>query len=214
MEGQGQTTFRFDGWTVSRDSGDLARGEHSTRLQVQPLLILLELLENPGEVVTRERLIAKLWPKGIVEFDASLNTAVRKLRIALNDDPEKPRYIETIPRRGYRFIGKLEPQQAPPPAQIVLAPTSPPQPIEPAPVPVPPSAGLRRRRWTLGAAIALVLAALIGVATYWVLPRNEPAPVLAILPFTDIGAEGKDAALCLAIAEELGIRLAQLPRVR
>jgi DNA-binding winged helix-turn-helix (wHTH) protein len=106
MEGQGRTTFRFDGWTVSRDSGDLARGEHSTRLQVQPLLILIELLENPGEVVTRERLIAKLWPKGIVEFDASLNTAVRKLRIALNDDPEKPRYIETIPRRGYRFVDR------------------------------------------------------------------------------------------------------------
>src|SRR5687767_3710732 len=198
MEGQRQTTFRFDGWTVNRDSGDLARGEHSTRLQVQPLLVLVELLENAGEVVGREQLIARLWPKGIVEFDASLNTAVRKLRIALNDDPEKPRYIETIPRRGYRFIGKLEPAVAPPPAQTAVGPASPPKPIESALAPVPTSAGLRRRRWTFGAAIALVLAALIGVATYWVLPRNEPAPVLAILPFTDIGAESKDAALCLA----------------
>ena len=72
MEGHRQTTFRFDGWTVNRDSGDLARGEHATRLQIQPLQIFVELLENPGEVVTRERLIAKLWPTGIVEFDASL----------------------------------------------------------------------------------------------------------------------------------------------
>jgi DNA-binding winged helix-turn-helix (wHTH) protein/TolB-like protein/tetratricopeptide (TPR) repeat protein len=219
MEGHRQTTFRFDGWTVNRDSGDLARGEHSTRLQVQPLLILLELLENPGEVVTRERLIAKLWPKGIVEFDASLNTAVRKLRIALNDDPEKPRYIETIPRRGYRFIGKIDAQPASLPAQTAPAQTAPapvsssPS-IEPAPAPVPIAGGSRRRRWPVVAAIALVLAILIGLATYWAAPKTEAAPVLAILPFTDIGPDSRDAALCLAIAEELGIRLAQLPRVR
>jgi DNA-binding winged helix-turn-helix (wHTH) protein/TolB-like protein/tetratricopeptide (TPR) repeat protein len=219
MEGQRQTTFRFDGWTVNRDSGDLARGEHSTRLQVQPLLVLVELLEHPGEVVGREQLIARLWPKGIVEFDASLNTAVRKLRIALNDDPEKPRYIETIPRRGYRFIGKLEPAHASAPAAAphapsAVTPTAPPQPIEPAPAPVPTSPARRSRRWPIVAAIALVLAGLIGTATYWFSPRDEVPPILAILPFTDIGPEGKDAALCLAIAEELGIRLAQLPGVR
>ncbi|MBC8028194.1 MAG: winged helix-turn-helix domain-containing protein [Steroidobacteraceae bacterium] len=223
MEGQRQTTFRFDGWTVNRDSGDLARGEHATRLQIQPLQIFVELLENPGEVVTRERLIAKLWPTGIVEFDASLNTAVRKLRIALNDDPEKPRYIETIPRRGYRFIGKIEREEAPPsaptalglipPAALIPATTPTPPPAF-APTPAPLATALRHRRWPVAAAIALVLMILIGAVTYWFSPRNDVPPVLAILPFIDIGPEQKDAALCLTIAEELGIRLAQLPRVR
>ena len=61
-------------------------------------------------MVTREQLIARLWPKGVVEFDTGLNTAMRKLRISLGDDADTPRYIETIPRKGYRFIGTLEPR--------------------------------------------------------------------------------------------------------
>jgi hypothetical protein len=70
--------------------------------------MLLELLEHPGEVMTRERLVQILWPKGIVDFDNSLNAVVRKLRSALGDDPDTPRYIETLPRIGYRFVGKIE----------------------------------------------------------------------------------------------------------
>jgi tetratricopeptide (TPR) repeat protein len=65
------------------------------------------LLSRPGELVTREQLIARLWPHGVVDFDTALNSAVRRLRIALEDDADSPRYIETIPRRGYRFIGGL-----------------------------------------------------------------------------------------------------------
>ena len=72
----------------TRSTGDLAKAEVVTRLQQQPLLVLIELLEHSGELVTREQLIARLWPKGIVDFDASLNTAVRKLRLVLNDDPD------------------------------------------------------------------------------------------------------------------------------
>ena len=63
---------------------------------------------HPGEVVTRERLVEVLWPKGVVDFDSSLNAVVRKLRVVLGDDSETPRYIETLPRIGYRFIGKIE----------------------------------------------------------------------------------------------------------
>jgi TolB-like protein/DNA-binding winged helix-turn-helix (wHTH) protein len=222
MEGNRQTTFRFDGWTVNRDSGDLARGEHATRLQIQPLQIFVELLENPGEVVTRERLIAKLWPKGIVEFDASLNTAVRKLRIALNDDPEKPRYIETIPRRGYRFIGKLEndaPPATPPPAAPAATPTrmtapSPPLDTTSVPAPPPPATSVRGVRWPWIAAAACVLAGVAVAVIFWLVRGPAVAPVLAIMPFTDISAEKKDAALSLGIAEELSNRLAQLPSAR
>jgi TolB-like protein/DNA-binding winged helix-turn-helix (wHTH) protein len=210
MEGKRQTTFRFDGWTVNRDSGDLARGEHATRLQIQPLQIFVELLENPGEVVTRERLIAKLWPTGIVEFDASLNTAVRKLRIALNDDPEKPRYIETIPRRGYRFIGTLE-SADPSPVPPAILPVHEPAPVL-APQPAAPSVRKIRWPWIVGAAMALAGVAI--AAFLWLIPRPTISPVLAILPFTDISAEKKDTALSLAIPEELSNRLAQLPSAR
>ena len=76
-------------------------------MQDLPFQILDELLGRPGEVVTREQLIARLWPKTIVDFDTNLNSGVRRLRAALKDDAEAPRYVETLPRRGYRYVGPL-----------------------------------------------------------------------------------------------------------
>src|SRR4029079_13377955 len=96
----------------ARGSGKSPKAGHPRRLRPQPLQILDELCSHAGEVVTRETLIAQLWPKGVVEFDTGLNTAVRKLRNALGDDAETPRYIETLPRKGYRFIARLEPAVA------------------------------------------------------------------------------------------------------
>src|SRR6185503_3507552 len=104
--------IRFDGWVLRMDSGELAKDGRKTRLQDQPLQILEELLRHPGELVTREQLIARLWPKGVVDFDTGLNSAVRKLRIALQDEVETPRYIETVPRKGYRFIAAIDPAPA------------------------------------------------------------------------------------------------------
>lgn len=111
------THIRFDGWTLNRGSGELTRDGRSQRLAPQPLATLLELVDHAGEVVTRETLVKILWPKGIVDFDNSLNAVVRKLRVMLGEDSETPRYIETLPRIGYRFIGKIEgaPVAAPPP---------------------------------------------------------------------------------------------------
>src|ERR1044072_7361940 len=99
----------FDGWVLHADVGELAKDGRKIRLQQLPLLVLQELLAHPGELVTRDRLIARLWPKGVVDFDTGLNTAVRKLRVALEDVGEVPRYIETIPRRGCRFGGEIHP---------------------------------------------------------------------------------------------------------
>jgi DNA-binding winged helix-turn-helix (wHTH) protein len=104
--------IRFDGWTLHSTTGELVRGSVRIRLQEQPQLVLEELLAHRGELVTREQLIARLWPRGIVNFDLSLNSAVRRLRVALEDNAESPRYIETIPRRGYRYIGPVEPRTA------------------------------------------------------------------------------------------------------
>jgi DNA-binding winged helix-turn-helix (wHTH) protein len=102
------THIHFDGWTLSRGTGELTRDGKTQRLAPQPLAMLTELADHAGEVVTREALVKVLWPKGIVDFDNSLNAVVRKLRVVLGDDSETPRYIETLPRIGYRFIGKVE----------------------------------------------------------------------------------------------------------
>lgn len=100
----------FDGWVLLRSTGELTRGATRVRLQGQPLEVLEALLERPGELVTREQLVARLWPAGVVvDFDTALNSAIRRLRTALDDHADHPRYIETIPRRGYRFIGRLDP---------------------------------------------------------------------------------------------------------
>ncbi len=101
-----ETELRFDGWTVNRVSGEMARNGRGFRLPQQPLRILTELYDHAGEIVTRERLVKVLWPQGIVDFDNGLNVAVRKLRVALDDVGDAPKYIETLPRVGYRFVVK------------------------------------------------------------------------------------------------------------
>lgn len=98
----------FDGWSLDTRSGELRRGAVRRTLSELPLRILVELATHPNEVVTREQLIQRLWPQGVVDFEAGLNTAMRKLRVALEDAGDKPRYIETLPRRGYRFIGSTD----------------------------------------------------------------------------------------------------------
>src|SRR5262249_44820567 len=88
-------------------------------LSGQPLRILLLLLERPGQVVTREELRQQIWTNGtFVDFEGGLNAAINKLRRALSDSAENPRYVETIPGRGYRFIGTLEPTAEPPPEPV------------------------------------------------------------------------------------------------
>lgn len=123
----------FDGWMLLADTGELIKDARKTRLQQLPLLVLQELLAHPGELVSREQLIARLWPKGVVDFDTGLNTAVRKLRVALEDVGEVPRYIETIPRKGYRFLGAIDPpSDVVTPTAPVVAPVAapPPSPVE------------------------------------------------------------------------------------
>jgi DNA-binding winged helix-turn-helix (wHTH) protein len=101
-----ETDLQFDGWRVNRVSGEISREGRSSRLQQQPLRILLQLADRAGEIVTREQLVKILWPAGIVDFDNGLNVAMRKLRVALDDVGDAPRYIETLPKVGYRFLAK------------------------------------------------------------------------------------------------------------
>jgi DNA-binding winged helix-turn-helix (wHTH) protein len=97
--------IRFGEFELDVRAGELRKGRFRVRLQEQPLQILLVLLERPGQVVTREEIRQRLWPNDtIVEFDHSIGTAVKKLRQALNDEADSPRYVETLPRRGFRFV--------------------------------------------------------------------------------------------------------------
>lgn len=104
-----RSLVRFGVFEVDRGSGELRKRGVRIRLQEQPLKILMLLLDRPGEIVTREQLRQILWPEGtFVDFEHSLNAAVAKLRQALGDSAENPRFVETIPRRGYRFIAPVE----------------------------------------------------------------------------------------------------------
>jgi len=104
-----QQSIRFGDFEVDPRSGELRKHGIRVKLQVQPFQVLQILLECPGDVVNREELQKKIWPSDtFVDFDQGLNNAVKKLREALGDDAEKPRFIETLSRRGYRFIGSVQ----------------------------------------------------------------------------------------------------------
>lgn len=100
--------FNFGAFELNRRTGELRKHGVRLKLQDQPLQILTLLLERAGEMVTREEIQARLWPANTyVDFDNAINSAVRKLRDALGDSAENPRFVETLPRRGYRFIAPV-----------------------------------------------------------------------------------------------------------
>jgi DNA-binding winged helix-turn-helix (wHTH) protein len=133
-------TVRFGVFEVDLRAGELRRRGVRVKLQEQPFQVLALLLERPGQVVTREELQARLWQKDtFVDFEQGLNGAIKRLRQALRDSAESPRFVETVPRRGYRFI----------------APT--------VPGPAGGAGGARRRR-VRGIAVLSAVAALVGAA--------------------------------------------------
>ena len=100
---------RFDRYEIDLNRGELRRDGAGVAIQEQPFQILRMLLQAEGEVVTREQLRAALWPKDtFVDFEHGINTAVKKLRQALEDSAERPRFVETLPRVGYRFMAPVE----------------------------------------------------------------------------------------------------------
>lgn len=163
--------IRFGPYEVDVAGGQLRK--HGLRLPLQdlPFRILTLLLQRPGDVVSREDLRENLWPADVhVEYEHSLNSAIKKLRAALNDDPGRPRYIETIPRRGYRFIGTVEPP----------APLAEDVPIAPVREPVRPRARL----------LAAVLGLLVVGAAIVLWPgseRRSDAPMRFSLPIEGEG---------------------------
>src|SRR5881397_4133586 len=102
------SVVRFGAYEVSLQSGEVRKAGVRIRVQQQPMRLLEILLERPGEVVTREELRSQIWPnESFGDFDQAVNVAIAKLRGALGDSADNPRYIETLPRRGYRFIAPV-----------------------------------------------------------------------------------------------------------
>lgn len=160
--------IRIGAFELDPSTGELTRDGRKTQLTVQLLQVLLALLENPGELVTREELVRRLWPEGtFVDFDHSLNKAVNKLREALGDSADTPSYIQTLPRRGYRLIAPVE-KPVEEPAEVstpeTAAGSQPAGPETPVIESTPPAQ--KSRRFYLGMAagagvLALALAMLV-----------------------------------------------------
>jgi len=148
-------TIQFGIFEIDLRAGELRRNGSKIRLQEQPFQILVMLLARPAEVVTREELQKKLWPSDtFVDFDHSLNAAIRRLRDALGDTAENPRYVETVARRGYRFLTPVNGAPA-------------------VPAPAVPSSTASPKHWRMMAAAGVLL---VGVATGWMISRWRAHP--------------------------------------
>lgn len=197
--------YRFGLFQADPEAGKLLRQGSPVKLQEQPLRVLGLLLEHPGEIVTREQLRQSLWPEGTyVEFEGSLNAALKRLRSALGDDADNPIFIQTVPRRGYRFIAPV--QCGPVGEANADFPSPAPEPPHPQSFSEQPSSMPSSRSWGWPlAALALVLVALMA----WRYARREPAipseprKVIAVLPFSNQGAGPDFDYLRFAIANDL-----------
>jgi TolB-like protein/DNA-binding winged helix-turn-helix (wHTH) protein/Flp pilus assembly protein TadD len=196
--------IRFGQFEVDRDACSLSSGGARIKLQQQPFDLLIALLEQPGRLVSRDELRERMWPSDtFVDFDHSLNIAVNKLRAALNDSAEQPRFIETVPRRGYRFVGTLEVE-----------------PTQRSEIPAPPIdvAGSRSRLiraiWAAVAAVG-VAAALSAV---WMARRTAPAAPayrsIAVLSLDNLSPDPNEAYLADGITDELTTDLAKISSLR
>jgi DNA-binding winged helix-turn-helix (wHTH) protein/Tol biopolymer transport system component len=172
-----EETIRFGVFEVDLRSGELRKAGVRIKLQEQPFKVLNALLEHPGEVVTREELRSRIWPdESSGDFDHAVNIAVAKLRTALGDSADAPHLIETLHRRGYRFIFPLPDRSLT--AQTVAV-------LQPATAPASPEQPLRKtKRWYASVIALLGLAALIGALWFIVIPYKAPEPSLTAIPVT------------------------------
>jgi Tol biopolymer transport system component/DNA-binding winged helix-turn-helix (wHTH) protein len=198
VDAQGSTektdrTFRFGPFELSERQAELRKSGVRIKLQEQPFRVLVELVANSGNLVSREDLHKKLWPADtFVDFDVGLNSAIRKLRQALNDDAENPRYIETLSKRGYRFVAHVVDKAAMDAAQV-------PQPVSdrasivgtssdtngPSPDLVN-TAAVGSKRWVWIAAAVAIIATAAGLV-FWRTHGPAVPIVEAVTQLTDDG---------------------------
>jgi TolB-like protein/DNA-binding winged helix-turn-helix (wHTH) protein/Flp pilus assembly protein TadD len=212
--------IRFGVFEADTVTGELRKHGLRIKLQEQPFQVLSLLLARQGELVTREELRLKLWPADtFVDFEQGLNKAINKLREALSDDRETPRYIETLPRRGYRFIASA--MSAQPPSE----PSGPPAVLVAPPDPVV-TGNPRRARWITPATILLLgVFALLASALWYRLARRHgypgaatvsaaPLRSLAVLPLQNLSGDNEQEYFADGMTDELITDLGQMSALR
>src|SRR5438067_1547432 len=205
---QSRPQYQFGVYTVDLQACEVRKLGTRLIVQERPFQLLLALLERPGEVVTREELRRQLWPEGtFVDFDHNISSAVNKLRTALNDSAKHPSYVETVGRRGYRFIGDVKqilasPREATHPAPLAIG--------EPS---APPSTRWRVPRWTLLLATLILVAASAGYLRWTDSRSPVPAPgrvMLAVLPFENLTGDATQEYFSDGLTEEMITQLGRL----
>jgi eukaryotic-like serine/threonine-protein kinase len=193
--------YRFGPFELDPREGSLCRNGNRVKLQDLPYRLLIMLVERGGEVVSREEVRQRLWPGNtFVEFDNSLGVAIRKVRDALGDDADVPHYVETIPRRGYRFIAPV----------LTDGPTMPAPPVEaPGPLPAQKTDGMSRRKM-IPIAVALAVS-LVLAGWYWRSQTRSGIPERASVVVGDFANSTGDPLFDGSLRRAVVIQLAQSP---
>jgi TolB-like protein/DNA-binding winged helix-turn-helix (wHTH) protein/Flp pilus assembly protein TadD len=215
------SVIRFGTYEVSFQSGEVRKGGMRIKVQQQPLKVLEILLERPGEVITREELRSRVWAdEEFGDFDQAVNIAIGKLRNAFGDSAENPRFIETVPKRGYRFIAEVSatranpsPMQQPAAEDAVEA-----EPLPPAPPaePASPVVVSSRRKWPAIAGVLLCLGVLAGTIWFYRARGAQPARIqsLAVLPLENLSGDAAQDYFADGMTDELITDLAQISALR
>jgi TolB-like protein/DNA-binding winged helix-turn-helix (wHTH) protein/Tfp pilus assembly protein PilF len=216
------SVVRFGTYEVSFQSGELRKAGMRIRVQPQPMKLLQILLERPGEVVAREELRSRVWPEETFgDFDQAVNIAIAKLRSALGDSAENPRYIETLPKRGYRFIANvsvveadIHPKQLESAARDLLR-TESGRPLPHAGLP------LAAKNWlwpTRRVIVALALVLSLPILAVWLFRSRGRPPTgirsLAVLPLENLSGDASQDYFADGMTDELITDLAQIRALR
>ena len=216
------SVVRFGTYEVSLQSGEVRKAGLRIRVQQQPIKLLEVLLEHPGEVVTREELRSRVWPnESFGDFDQALSIAIGKLRSALGDSAENPRFIETLPKRGYRFIADVSVLDADArpkmPASMAgdLLATEPGHTLQGAGLAV----ARKRRVWITGRVIgALAFVLSLSILFVWLLRSRGRAPAgirsIAVLPLENLSGDVSQNYFADGMTDELITDLAQISALR
>src|SRR5262245_32825477 len=187
---------RFGSFELDAPAGALRKNGVRLRLQEQSFQVLVTLLERPGEIVSREALRQRLWPSDtFVDFDHSLNTIVNRLRDSLSDVAERPRFIETVPRRGYRFIGRVDPIEQPAGTTPVRGPAQ----------PTRASFG-KSRSGRIAVAGAVAVAVFGWIAVKGIRPGGAARSqkiMLAVLPLEDLSPDRQGSYFADGLTEDI-----------
>ena len=219
------SVLRFGTYEVSLQSGEVRKAGLRIRVQQQPMKLLEILLEHPGEVVTREELRSRVWPnESFGDFDQALNIAIGKLRSALGDAAENPRFIETLPKRGYRFIADVsvvdadarpkKPESVAGDLSSLERKTEPGHQLQGAGLAV----ALKRRWLTPGVIVALALVLSLSILSVWLFRSRGRAPAgirsLAVLPLENLSGDASQNYFADGMTDELITDLAQIGALR